>query len=144
MSIRLSFLLPQRRNVTPASFFYHPSEGMSSLDPFPFSHLPPQPPISHPSLIFCHPSLFFCHPSESWDLPATVEAAIKYLLLLTCKPPRRKSASRPRSPFHAIDSISLIQPWATLFEVPPNPGKSAQSCTFPEKQTHSLSRLSRI
>ena len=69
--------------VTLASITCYPSEGRSSLDTFPFSHLSPQllsngiqasffsskPLFFHPSFFFRHPSFFFRHPSKSWDLP---------------------------------------------------------------------------
>jgi hypothetical protein len=83
--------------VTLASITCYPSEGRSSLDTFPFSHLSPQllsngiqasffsskPLFFHPSFFFFTPASFFVIPAKAGIYPLALEAAIKYLLFLT-------------------------------------------------------------
>jgi hypothetical protein len=121
-------------SMSPQPLFCHPSERMSSLDPFPFSHLSPQS-LFLPSqsfffipvfffvipVFFFHPSLFFCHPSESWDLPAAVEAAV--ILILSLSPYRRKPASRHLPPFSSIPShFLMVISWEALNRGDVHPG----------------------
>jgi hypothetical protein len=73
-------------HVNPALFLVTPAKECHpwTLSPF---------PIRHPSFFIVTPASFFVIPAKAGIYPLALEAAIKYLLFITCKPPRRKPGS---------------------------------------------------